>query len=67
MYYLTVVEEINLLENPGPAVSGHLLNDLDGVLHLGVDVDAGLDRGVGALAQHLTRQTIEFVECVGSQ
>ena len=61
------MEEINLLEDPGPAVGGHLVNDLDGVLHLGVDVDAGLDGGVGPLAQHLARQTVQLVECVGGQ
>ena len=49
-HYLTVMEEINLLEDAGPAVGGHLVNDLDGVLHLRVDVDAGLDRSVGPLA-----------------
>ena len=63
-YYLTMVEQINLLEDPGPAVSGDLLDDLDCVLHLSVDVDAGLHRGVGALAQHLPGQTVKFVECV---
>ena len=62
--YLTMVEQINLLEHPGPAVSGNFLDDLDGVLHLGVDVDAGLHRGVGALAKHLAGKTVEFVECV---
>ena len=61
------MEEINLLEDPGPAVSGHLVNDLDGVLHVRVDVDAGLDGGVGPLAQHLARQTVQLVECVGGQ
>ena len=40
---LTVMEQVNLLEDPGSAVGGHLLNNLDRVLHLGVDVDAGLD------------------------
>ena len=50
-----MMEQINLPEDPGPAVCGHLLDDLDCVLHLGVDVDAGLDTGVGPLAQHLAR------------
>ena len=65
--YLTMMEEINLLEDPGPAVGGDFVNDLDGVLHLSVDVDAGLDRGVCALSQDFSRQTIQFVECVRSQ
>ena len=59
-----MVEQVNLLEDPAPAVGGHLVDDLDGVLHLGVDVDAGLHRGVGALAKHLAGKTVEFVECV---
>ena len=66
-HYLTVMEEINLLEDAGPAVGGHLVNDLDGVLHLRVDVDAGLDRSVGPLAQHLPSQAVQLVECVGGQ
>ena len=66
-HYLTVMEEINLLEDPGPAVGGHLVNDLDGVLHVRVDVDAGLDRSVGPLAQHLPSQAVQLVECVGGQ
>ena len=43
LQYLTMMEEINLLEDPGPAVGGDFVNDLDGVLHVRVDVDAGLD------------------------
>lgn len=62
-----MMEQIDLLEDPGPAVCGHLLDDLDGVLHLGVDVDAGLDTGVGALAQHLARQPVQLLERVGGQ
>ena len=59
--YLAVVECVNLLENPGPGVSRHLLDDLDGVLHLGVDVDAGLNAGVGALAQHFASQSVQLL------
>ena len=64
---LTVMEQVNLLEDPGSAVGGHLLNDLDRVLHLGVDVDAGLDWSVGSLTQHLPCQLVQLLECVGSQ
>ena len=57
-----MVEQVNLLEDPAPAVGGHgLVDDLDGVLHLGVDVDAGLHRGVGTLAQHLARQPVQLL------
>ena len=66
--YLTMMEQINFLENPRPAVSGNVLvDDLDGVLHVGVDVDAGLDRGVGPLAQHLPGQPVQLLECVRGQ
>ena len=65
--HLTVVEQINLLEDPSPAVRRHLVDDLDGVLHLGVDVDAGLDTGVRALAQYLARQPVQLLEGVGGQ
>ena len=63
-----MVEQVNLLEDPAPAVGGHgLVDDLDCVLHLGVDVDAGLHRGVRALAQHLARQPVQLLEGVGGQ
>ena len=62
-----MVEQINLPEDPGPAVGGHLLDDLDCVLHLGVDVDAGLHRGVRALAQHLARQPVQLLGAQYSQ
>ena len=62
-----MVEQVNLLEDPAPAVGGHLVDDLDGVLHLGVDVDAGLDTGVRALAQYLARQPVQLLEGVGGQ
>ena len=62
-----MVEEIDLLEDPGPAVPGHLVDDLDGVLHLGVDVDAGLDDGVGALAEYLASQPVQLLEGVRGQ
>ena len=62
--HLAMVEQVNLLEDPAPAVGGHLVDDLDGVLHLGVDVDAGLDTGVRALAQYLARQPVQLLEGV---
>ena len=62
-----MVEQVNLLEDPAPAVGGHLVDDLDCVLHLSVDVDAGLHRGVGALAQHLPGQPVQLRERVGGQ
>ena len=65
--YLTMMEEINLLEDPGPAVGGDFVNDLDGVLHLSVDIDAGLDRGVCALTEHFPGKTIQLMKCVGCQ
>ena len=49
---LAVVEEVDLLEDPGPAVAGDLVDDLDGVLHLGVHVEASLDRGISPLAKN---------------
>ena len=51
--YLTMVEEVNLLEDPGPAMARHLVNDLDRVLHLRVDVDTRLHRGISTLAKNL--------------
>ena len=63
-----MMEEVNFLEDPAPAVCGHgLVDDLDSVLHLGVDVDAGLDTGVRALAQYLARQPVQLLEGVGGQ
>ena len=62
-----MMEKIYLFEDPGPAVSGHLVDDLDGVLHLSINVDAGLDRGVSALAEHFPGQAVEFMKCVGGQ
>lgn len=50
---LTMVEEVNLLEDPGPAMARHLVNDLDRVLHLRVDVDTRLHRGISTLAKNL--------------
>ena len=64
---LAMVEQVNLLEDPAPAVGGHLVDDLDCVLHLGVDVDAGLHRGVRALAQHLARQPVQLLGAQYSQ
>ena len=51
--YLTMMEGINLLEDPGPAVTRDLVDDLDRVLDLCVDVDTALYTGVSALAKHL--------------
>ena len=63
-----MVEQVDLLEDPAPAVGGHgLVDDLDCVLHLGVDVDAGLHRGVRALAQHLARQPVQLLGAQYSQ
>ena len=63
-----MMEQVDFLENSRPAVSGDILvDDLDGILHVGVHVDAGLDGGVGPLAQHLPRQPVQLLECVGGQ
>ena len=59
--YLTMVEEVNLFEDPGPAVSRHLVNDLDRVLHLGVDVDTSLHRCVCTLAKNLPGQSVDLL------
>ena len=56
-----MVEGVDLLEDPAPAVSGHLVDDLGSVLGLGVDVEAGLHAGVGALPQHLSSQAIQLL------
>ena len=56
-----MVKGVDLLEDAAPAVAGHLVDDLDGVLRLRVDVEAGLDAGVGALTQHLTRQAVQLL------
>jgi len=58
------MEQINLLEDPTSAVGRDLLDDLDGVLDPGVDVDAGLNRGISPLSQHLPRQGVNFLERV---
>ena len=58
---LAVVEQIYLLEHPGPAVTGHLVDDLHCVLHLGVHVEAGLHRGVSTLAQNFTGKPVDFL------
>ena len=62
-----MVEKVNLLEDSRPAVTRHLVNDLDSVLDLGVDVDTGLHDGIGPLAQHLPSQPVELLESVGGQ
>ena len=59
-----MVEEVNLLEDPGPAVGGQLVNDLNCILHLCLDVDARLPGGVIILAKNFSCQSIEFLECV---
>ena len=46
---------------------GHLVDDLDGVLDPGEDVDAGLHPGVGPLAQHLPGQGVQLLEGVGGE
>ena len=55
------MKQVDLLENPGAAVSGNLLDDLDRVLNLGVYVHAGLDRGVGALSELLPSQSVQLL------
>ena len=60
---LTSMEEVNLLEDPAPAVRGNLVDDFHCVLDLSEDVDAGLDPGVGPLAQHLA-QAVQLLEGV---
>ena len=63
-----MMEQVDFLENSRPAVSGDILvDDLDGILHVSVHVDAGLDGGVGPLAQHLPGQPVQLLECVGGQ
>ena len=57
-----MMEEVNLLENPEPAVGGHLVNDLNCILHLCVDVDTSLHGGVSTLAKNLSCQSVEFLE-----
>ena len=51
---LAVVEKVDLFEDPGPAVAGDLVDDLDGILHLGVHVEASLDRGVSPLTKNFS-------------
>ena len=65
--HLYMMKEVNFLEDPRPAVPRHLVNDLDRILHIGVDVDAGLHDGVGALSQHLPSQPVELLEGVGGE
>ena len=62
-----MVEKVDLLEDSRPAVTRHLVNDLDSVLDLGVDVDTRLHDGIGPLAQHLPSQPIKLLEGVRSQ
>ena len=50
------MKQVDLLKDPWPTVGfDRLIDDLDGVLHVGVDVDAGLDRRVRTLPQDLPR------------
>jgi len=56
-----MMEGVNLLEDAAPAVPGHLVDNLDCVLGLRVDVDAGLHAGVRALPQHLSRQPVQLL------
>ena len=62
-----MVEKVNLLEDSRPAVTRHLVNDLDSVLDLSVDVDTRLHDGIGPLAQDLPSQPVELLESVGGQ
>ena len=64
---VTVVEGLDLLEHPGPAVSGDLVDDLDRVLDVGPDRPACADRGVGPLSQDLPGQLVRVQEGGGHQ
>ncbi len=57
-----MMEGVNLLEDAAPAVAGHLVDNLDCVLGVGVDVNAGLHAGVRALPQHLSRQPVQLLK-----
>ena len=46
---------------PGEAPVG-LVDELDGVLHVGEHVDAGLDAAVAALAEDVARQVVRVLE-----
>ena len=59
--HLAMMKGVDLLEDPSPTVSRHLLDDLDSVLNVGVDVDTGLDAGVGSFSQHLPRQFVKLL------
>ena len=60
------MEEVNLPEDPSPAVRGDLVDHLRGVLDPGEEVCAGLDPGVGPLPQHLA-QGVQLVERVAGE
>ena len=64
---LAVMEQVDLLEDSGTAVSRNLLDDFDRVFDLGVDVDAGLNRCISALAEFLASQVVKLLESVGRQ
>ena len=55
------MEEVNLLEDPGPAVARHLVYDLDRILHLCVDVDTRMHGGVSTLAKELTGEAVDLL------
>ena len=65
--YLAVMEEINLLEDPGPAVRGHLLNDLDRVLDICEDVHTGLHGCVCPLTKNLPCQAVDLLKGIGGK
>ena len=56
-----MVEEVNLLEDPGPAMARHLVNDLDRVLNLCVYVNTRLHGGVSTLAKNLPGQSVDLL------
>ena len=60
---LTSMEEVNLLEDPAPAVRRNLVDNLYCVLDPGEDVDAVLNPGVGPLSQDLA-QAVQLLEGV---
>lgn len=58
----TVMECLHFAEHARPRMARNLLDDLHRVLEIRVDVDARLHRGIGTLAQYLTRQLVQFCE-----
>ena len=55
------MKSIYFFEDPGPAVAGHLVDNLHRVLHLGVHVEASLHRGVSTLAKNFPGKPVDFL------